>query len=85
MAIRRKRITPDQAKAFLEKLSSQGIRVEPPLSPDQIEAVFSLCLTHTLTFYDGTYLELASRMTLPLATLDQELVKAAPFKKVHLI
>jgi predicted nucleic acid-binding protein len=34
MAIRRQRITPDQAEQFLEKLASLRISVEPPLTTE---------------------------------------------------
>ena len=32
---------------------------------------------HRLTLYDATYLELALRLSLPLATLDEDLRQAA--------
>jgi predicted nucleic acid-binding protein len=38
-----------------------------------------------LTFYDATYLELARRLALPLATLDDALINAAPQWDVLLI
>ncbi len=34
--------------------------------------------THNLTVYDASYLELASRLGLPLCTLDTQLIQAAP-------
>lgn len=36
-----------------------------------------LAETHNLTIYDATYLELAIRRNIPLATLDKELYAAA--------
>ncbi len=38
-----------------------------------------------LTLYDATYLELAQRLRLPLATLDRELRKAAKKSGVQLL
>ena len=40
-------------------------------------ATLSLSERFSLTLYDATYLELAQRQNLPLATLDQELRAAA--------
>lgn len=85
VAVRRKRIEPDRAEWFWDRLSSLPIAVEPPLSSNQAKVVFALCVKHGLTFYDGTYLELANRMSLPLATLDAALLKAAPLENVALI
>ena len=39
---------------------------------------------HGLTVYDACYLELAVRLNLPLASLDDELVKAAQAAKIKL-
>ena len=38
---------------------------------------FDLALAHKLTIYDAGYLELAQRKSLPLATLDKALARAA--------
>jgi predicted nucleic acid-binding protein len=40
---------------------------------------------HRLTVYDATYLELALRLSLPLATLDDELRNAAQLEGVPLL
>ena len=39
--------------------------------------VHRLALSYRLTSYDAAYLELAIRLNLPLATLDDELIRAA--------
>ena len=41
------------------------------------ETVIALADRHNLSVHDATYLELALRMRLPLATLDRALVTAA--------
>ena len=51
-----------------------------PIQTDEsqnLEAVFVLARTHKLSFYDATYLELARRRKVSLATLDSALAKAA--------
>jgi predicted nucleic acid-binding protein len=45
--------------------------------PIATRQVFSAASTFRLTAYDASYLEVASREQLPLATLDQELIRAA--------
>ena len=48
-------------------------------------ATLRLAERHRLTVYDSAYLELALRLRLPLATLDQELRVAARLEAVHLL
>jgi predicted nucleic acid-binding protein len=48
-------------------------------------AIFALAQRHLLTFYDAAYLELAMNETLPLATLDTALARAATAEGVPLI
>ncbi len=47
-------------------------------------AILQLAAKHRLTSYDASYLELASRRQLPLATLDQALIRAAQAEAVPL-
>lgn len=49
------------------------------------EAVFAVATRHSLTFYDASYLELAIRERIALATLDQHLARAAAAEGVPLI
>lgn len=81
-AIRRKRIDRNRAEWFLEKLASLNITAEPPLSMASAKAVLNLSIKHSLTFYDAAYLELAIRNGLPLATLDDALLRACPLEGV---
>ncbi len=85
MAVRRKRIDAGRAEWFWDKLSALRIVMEPPLQPAQIKTILALAAQYRLTFYDAAYLELAMRLTLPLATLDDELLKAAPLAGVQLV
>jgi len=74
MGLRRKRIGKADAEYFLDSLKGLPIRLTDPLSYD---GVFSLADRHGLTVYDAAYLDLALREGLPLASLDNELCKAA--------
>lgn len=74
MGLRRKRIDQTHADEFLGTLRCFPIRLREPASFD---FVFSLANRHGLTVYDAAYLELALRERLPLASLDNALVRAA--------
>ncbi len=76
MASRRKRIPEGTALMFLDELALLPIAVEPPLTFTQATAVYTLCVQNSPTFYDGTYVELARRLGLPIATLDTAIVRA---------
>lgn len=74
MGVRRKCIERADAQAFLASLPALRFRLIDPLSYDD---VFDLAERHGLTVYDASYLDLALREGLPLASLDRELCKAA--------
>ena len=76
------RATQEQTREFLELLSQLPIALDG--LPDE-QRVFDLAREHRLTFYDASYLELAQREGIALATLDKELVKAARLEGVPLI
>lgn len=77
MAVRRRRLTETLALALLGEVDNMAI----PVDPDGGSAVWArgwqLAATHRLTAYDASYLELALRRRLPLATLDAALARAA--------
>ena len=85
LALRRKRIQPGRPALFWDALAILPIGVEPPLSPLQAKAVLALCALHGLTAYDATYLELAKRKDLPLATLNTDLIRAASAEGIALV
>lgn len=77
VALRRKRITAEFRGRAFERIGAL------PLDQDRkgAEHVWSdsiaLADAHGLSLYDATYLELAKRLGLPLATLDTRLAQAA--------
>jgi predicted nucleic acid-binding protein len=73
MGLRRKRITQDHAKAFLEMVESLPVQLTDPVSYDDI---FALADRYGLTVYDAAYLDLAIRENLPIASLDAALLRA---------
>jgi predicted nucleic acid-binding protein len=78
---RRGSTTPQGSADFLRRLASLPIRIAT--LPDD-DALMTLARQRKLTVYDATYLELAKREGLPLATLDRALEKAAVAEGVAL-
>lgn len=76
-ALRKKRITQTKAVSFLERLRGLPIAVEESILARVFENTFLQAQASQVTSYDGSYLELAMRKHLPIATLDEPLLKAA--------
>lgn len=70
-------ITPERSRPFLEMLKRLNIEVDEDTSEHALSDTLRLARFHKLTAYDASYLELALRKHLPLATLDENLQKAA--------
>jgi predicted nucleic acid-binding protein len=66
-----------QSKAFLEMLSNVPIRGDGASFTQALGSILDLARRYRLSSYDASYLELALRAGLPLATLDADLAKAA--------
>ena len=79
---RRGRITEVATARFLRQLSRLGVTLDR--SPDEA-ALLSLARRYRLTVCDASYLELAHRDGLPLATLDADLARAARAEDLALI
>ena len=77
VAVRRQRISPDDAHQFLLDLEFLPIRVEGTTKNLVRAGVFPMAEQCGLTVYDAAYLELAMRESIPLVTLDKDLRKAA--------
>jgi predicted nucleic acid-binding protein len=58
-------------------LAALPVVVEPLARLRTFETTFRLARTRELSSYDASYLELAARLGLPLATLDGRLAQAA--------
>ena len=69
------RLSAMEASDFIADLNRFNIQVDPESADYILTDVRHLAITHGLTGYDAAYLELAIRKRLPLATLDQELIK----------
>ncbi|MDE3168691.1 MAG: type II toxin-antitoxin system VapC family toxin [Acidobacteriota bacterium] len=77
LAERKRRIAPVHSDAFIADLSTLGIERDDDAPDRAFSNLLLLCRTHQLTSYDAIYLDLAIRRNLPLATLDDDLRRAA--------
>jgi len=84
LAERRGRLTPDGVAGAFALLRPLPLDVAAPPSLAEAVGVLDLMRQHRLTAYDATYLDLAIRLKLPLATKDRELLAAAPLVGVPL-
>ena len=79
---RRKRMTAEDSREFLEFLA--GFPIRDDFERDE-PAIFGLARRYQLSFYDAAYLEAAHRHGIPLATLDGALRQAAEAAGVALL
>ena len=70
-------LTASKAAEFITELRSLSIIADDAGVARVLTDVHRLALAYRLTSYDAAYLELAIRLNLPLATLDDELTRAA--------
>jgi len=77
MAERKGRVSAPQSDAFIADLGKLAIERDNEGPERAFTHLLSLCRRHRLTSYDAIYLDLAIRRSLPLATLDDDLRRAA--------
>jgi predicted nucleic acid-binding protein len=70
-------LAASKADQFIAELKALRIVADAESAARVFDDVHRLALDHRLTSYDAAYLELALRHGLPLATLDDELIRAS--------
>lgn len=78
---KRKRISKELVRSFLDDLTTLPIVLEQFPAAVVFARIQRLSRDHSLTAYDAAYLDLALESGLPIATLDEDLTRAA--KKAH--
>jgi predicted nucleic acid-binding protein len=73
---RRHKLKSEQLQTILRMASRYPIIVDVETVP--LERIYRISRQYGLTAYDGMYLELALRLSLPLCARDGALVRAAP-------
>ncbi|HYM76615.1 MAG TPA: type II toxin-antitoxin system VapC family toxin [Candidatus Dormibacteraeota bacterium] len=85
MGERRKRVTSAQVAAILKRVSDLPVSIDPTRRDYVFGSILLLARREQLTVYDASYIELALREGLPLATLDDQLRHAARTTGVSLL
>ena len=70
-------VTEARSESFLEMLQGVDIEVDAATFSHALSDTLQLARRYRLSAYDASYLERALREGLPLATLDDDLLKAA--------
>ena len=77
MAVRRGRLSGDEAVAYSEKAAGLPWVLETHAGPARTRAVLELAIASGLTVYDAAFVELARLRGCPLVTLDREMRRVA--------
>lgn len=83
VAEKQKRLSTAQSLLFLDFLLELPIIIDE--APQDFKDILTLSRTYNLSSYDATYLDLAARTQIPLATLDKKLEAAAQAASVPLM
>jgi predicted nucleic acid-binding protein len=78
-------MTRNRCDEALSDLQFLPISIDAETGKKAWKETLTLADRHQLTVYDATYLELAMRLSLPLATLDRDLRKAAQSEGLTLL
>jgi predicted nucleic acid-binding protein len=77
MAVRRKRLSRPDMDRLLAAAIRLPLETDAASASETLPAIVALAYRHELSVYDATYLELAIRRSLPLASLDDRLRAAS--------
>jgi len=77
MAERRGRLLPAKRPEIVRRLRALPINVDSSDRARTFDSIMPLAVALGVTTYDASYLELALRRSLPLATIDQRMTAAA--------
>lgn len=77
VAERRNKLQASASERFVSFLQRLPIRVEQETPGRMLNEILSLARRHGLSSYDASYLDLAVRLNLSIATVDRSLSKAA--------
>ena len=84
VAERKKRIDRSSVVRFLALLQGLPLKVEHEPPCRALTEIFALARDRGLSSYDASYLDLAMRFGIPIATMDESLIKAAKHCSVPL-
>lgn len=85
VSVQRQRITGERAAQFFGQLAAFDFHIAPSPVIAEFDRLSLLASRYQLTSYDTAYLDLAKRLNLPLATLDEDLRKAALTEGINVL
>jgi len=85
VAERHQRLGEGDSARFLALLSELPIRIDQESPERMFKEILALARRQNLSSYDASYLDLAMRKGLPLATLDKRLLAAAKRSRVPVL
>ena len=85
VAVKRGRLTAKDVSRLVTELRALPLEVDFNSTERALEDTLNLARKYDLTTYDASYLELAKRRDLPLATLDTKLRQACVSAKITLL
>jgi predicted nucleic acid-binding protein len=85
IAFRRQRLWENDLAIDLRLFATLDLHTDTTIPPISRSVLLPLMQAYSLTAYDAVYLELALRLDMPLATLDQELASASKDSGVILL
>jgi predicted nucleic acid-binding protein len=85
MGERRKRLTPGLTQTFIADLNRLPVELDQPAPANVFDKTQALCRKHGLTAYDAAYLEIAMRDGYALATVDDDLRRAALAERIQIL
>jgi predicted nucleic acid-binding protein len=74
---RRRKLTPDEARNAIEIIRELPVVIDHEAAAVAFTRLVELASEHELTIYDASYIELAARRQLPLASNDMRMKEAA--------
>ena len=85
VAERKKRLSEADSARFIALLTELPIAIEQEPPGRMFKEILALAREHRLSSYDASYLDLAMRRGLPIATLDNGLISAAKRVQVPIV
>ncbi len=85
VAERKKRLSEADSTRFIALLNELPIIIEQEPTDRILKDILALARGHQLSSYDASYLDLAMRKGLSIATLDNGLIKAAGRSQVSIV
>ena len=85
VAERKKRLSKADSARFVTLLTELPIMIEQEPPERMLKDILTLAREYQISSYDASYLDLAMRKGLPIATLDNELIAAAKLIQVPIL